>query len=249
MSARGDRTHVFGAIIQKTKMKLQFYSHSCGVISDEIDIVEDAVLHAVFLVLFTRQPIDKLGFNTALGYCDPFKTKSGKTMCLNKKLESIPGGGSSYELDPEAKIEYRDRVHTEYSSVGRGTTVFGVKRLRNCEIDLILKASWQVTTRRHEDEAILIARRVDPEHAPEIYGRLIIPDPSPSMAVVAACKYHPTKSVEVRELRVLLMRKYRPVTELNDTDFMRVMIQMIYCESLHSSTLDAYSLPSFSSHP
>lgn len=240
MSARGDRTHAFGALVERTGIRLQFYSHSCGVISDKIDIIRDSVLHAAFLVLITRQTMAKLGFNTVLGYCNPFNT-AGKitppeqsTMRPSQKLEPIKGGGENFKLDPEHEIEYEDRVHVEYGTVGRGTTVLGVKKPPECRVDLILKASWQVTTRRNEKEAIFLARDVDSLHSPEIYGELVVPDPSPTLALVGACTRHPLKGVEVRELRILLMRRYQPVSDLSDRDFVNVMGQIMLCELLFS---------------
>ena len=97
-----------------------------------------------------------------------------------------------------------------------------------------MKATWQITTRRLEEEAILIAREVNEMHAPEIYGKMTIADTTPTQALISACTNRPLKEAEERELRILLMRRYKsmsdPHDEIDDGEFLLAMVQLMECE-------------------
>lgn len=222
LSILSNRTFAFGAIVKKTKMQLTYYSRSTYVISNDIDIVKDPVMFAVFLCLFLSQPLDKLGFNKDMGYRNPFNPENEKTRTLNFELDPIDGG-DNFKLNPGMKLELEDCIHTEYCLMGRATTVFDVKRPEGCQVDLVLKVQYHPKSRRREDHAILIAREVDPEHSPEIYGIAIMAEKSPSENLKSACDTPPKNKLETREIRVLLMRKYRPIEELNDDEFHEVI--------------------------
>lgn len=228
MSHFSGRTFTFGALVRQTKMRLAYYSRSLYVISNEIDIVDDPVMFAVFLCVFAMQPPDKLGFSKDMDLCDPFNTKSKRARNLGFEINPV-NGGDSYVLPPGMKLELGECIHIEQCLIGRATAVFDVKRPKDCKVDLAAKFQWHPKTRRREDHAILIARGVDPEHSPEIYGVAIVAENSPSQKFMAACGSTPVLEVEERELRVILMRKYNPVEELTDEQFCEVVPQFAAC--------------------
>lgn len=228
MSHFSGRTFTFGAIVRHTKVRLAYYSRSLYVISDEIDIVEDPVMFAVFLCLFAMQPLDKLGYSKDMDLCNPFNTKSKRARKLGFDMEPI-NGGDSYVLEPGMNLELGECIHIEHCLIGRATTVFDVKRPQDCKVDLVAKFQLHPKTRRREDHAILIAREVDPEHSPEIYGVAIVGEKSPSQKFKMACGSTPVLKVEERELRVILIRKYNPVEELTDEQFCEVVPQFAAC--------------------
>lgn len=236
MSARSDRTFAFGATVQFTKMRLTYYSRSTYVISEEIDILEQPELFAVFLILFSMQTLEKLGFNTEVKFCDPFDTKREESKPLAVKLDAI-NGGDNLELKSDTVLELGGCIHTEYCLMGRATVVYDVKRPEGCEVDLVLKLSWQKKGKRREDKAILIARDVDAEHSPEIYGVAVLGEISPSASFKTACETAPTKPSgdfnppDERELRILLMRKYSNVEDLEDKEFCAIIPQFLVCTS------------------
>lgn len=235
MSVFSDRAFTFGAIVKQTSMQLTYYSRSLYAISDDIDIIENPVMFAVFLCLFAKQPLDKLGYSTDLGYRNPFNSKTVVSNNLGSALEPI-NGGDNYAMKPGTKLKFGERIHTEYCLMGRATTIFDVKRPKGCEIDLVAKVQSQPKSRRREDHAILIAREVDAEHSPEIYGVAILEEKSPSESFKSACRNAPKHNLpEARELRVLLMRKYNPVEELDDDDFIDLIPQFATCAFSHRS--------------
>lgn len=234
MSHFSGRTFTFGALVRNTKMRLAYYSRSLYVISDQIDIVKDHVMFAVFLCLFAMQPLDKLGFSKDMDRCNPFNTRSKCARKLGFDMEPV-NGGDSYVLQPSMRLELGECIHIEHCLIGRATAVFDVKRPKDCKVDLVAKFQWHPKTRRREDHAILIAREVDPEHTPEIYGVAIVAEKSPSQKFKMACGSTPVLKVEERELRVILMRKYNPVEELTDEQFCEVVPQFAACAFYHYS--------------
>ena len=232
MSSFSDRTYAFGAIVHGTEMRLTYYSRTTYVISDAFDIVKDPVTFSLMLILFSKQPLEKLGFNEEMGYCNPFNTKAERKLKL--ALNPILDGGENFELKPGTELKLGSCIHSEYCLLGRATSVYDIERPDGCKVDLVIKFSWQVTKRRREDIAIRIARSVDPEHSPEIYGQAIAGDKSPSQRLIDACPadHRPSRLVEERELRVMLLRKYNSVEELTDDgDFCRIAIQFTNCKS------------------
>lgn len=249
MSVFSDRTFTFGAIVKQTSMQLTYYSRSLYAISDDINIIENPVMFAVFLCLFAKQPLDKLGYSTDLGYRNPFNSKKVVSNNLGSALKPI-NGGDNYAMNPGTKLKFGERIHTEYCLMGRATTIFDVKRPKGCEIDLVAKVQSQPKSRRREDHAILIAREVDAEHSPEIYGVAILEEKSPSESFKSACSKPPKHEPEARELRVLLMRKYNPVEELEDDDFIDLIPQFATCAFSHRSrwTINGLTIISIDVH-
>lgn len=232
MSERSDRTFAFGATVQSTKLRLTYYSRSTYVISEEIDILEQPESFAVFLVLFSMQTgePEKLGFNTDIKFCDPFDTKREEMKPLAVKLDAI-NGGDNFDLKSDTVLELGGCIHTEYCLMGRATAVYDVKRPEGCGVDLVLKLSWQTKGRRREDKAILMARDVDAEHSPEIYGVAVLTEKSPSSSLKTACTNPPSKPSDERELRIILMRKYKNIEDLEDDEFSAIIPQFVVCKS------------------
>lgn len=100
---------------------------------------------------------------------------------------------------------------------------------------LVIKYSWQQKSHRRGDEVIRIARTADPVHTPELIGTIIVDDDSPFDSIRNACR-RKSKSFEPRELRVLVMREYRLLSELSfGKEFWDTYAQLLECE--HSSQI------------
>ena len=210
---------------------MTYYSRTAYVVARPFDLVRDPVTFSLLILLLSRQPMERLGFNEDMGYCNPFNTKAERDMKLT--LEPIPGGGNNFELKLGTELKLGKCIHSEYCLMGRATSVYDIERPECSKVNLVVKFSWQVTKRRREDIAIRIARSVDPKHSPEIYGQVIVGDKSPSQKLIAACPAdrRSARSYEERELRVLLMRKYKPVERLKDKNFCKIIKQFTNCKS------------------
>lgn len=98
--------------------------------------------------------------------------------------------------------------------------------------DLVLKYSWQLLSQQSEVEAIKIAREADPVHTPEIFRYSTIKDSSPHERLRDRC-LRKSKRHDVRELRLLVMREYLPVSKMGMGDeFWDVLVQLMGCESV-----------------
>ena len=165
-------------------------------------------------------------------------------------LNPILDGGDNFDLKPGTELKLGKCIHSEYCLIGRATSVYDVERPEGSKVDLVVKFSWQVKTRRREDIAIRIARSIDPLHSPEIYGQAIVEDKSPSSRLIEAClssdkPTRPRRPFEKRELRVLLMRKYESVEKLNDKEFGQVVPQFTTCEFPRKAFISRFALTIF----
>ena len=75
MSALSDRTFALGAMISGSWIQLTYYSRTAYVVARPFDLVRDPVTFSLLILLLSRQPMESLGFNEDMGYCNPFNTK------------------------------------------------------------------------------------------------------------------------------------------------------------------------------
>ena len=241
MSNSSDRTFAFGTIISGTWIRLTYYSRTAYIISKPFDLVRDPITFSLLLILFSKQPLEKLGFDANMSYCNPFDSKAERK--VKAKLDPVEGGGNGFELGPETELKLGGCIHIEHCLTGRATAVYNIERPEGCEVDLVIKFSWHGKKRRREDIAIRIARSVDPEHSPEIFGQAILADETPTKGLISACPpidgHHPSEPIEEHEVRVLLMRKYNAIEELNDDEFCDVLPQFSTCKC----TMDSDNMP------
>lgn len=228
-SAHGDRSFAIGACVDKTRIKLMFVSRSGIVESNEIDFLRSPESFATFLLMFATLPLPRLGFNAATGFYNPFDVDDQQTRRVNVQLDSFDSDNNQKD-QPDLSDVYLDRKIVAHSGVvGRSTAVY---RLKHSEyaFNLVIKYSWQVKTHRREDEIIRSAREADPFHTPELFGTAIVEDDSPFESLRNACSYK-SRDYEPRELRVLVMREYRLLSELGFGDeFWDAFAQLVGCE-------------------
>ena len=118
--------------------------------------------------------------------------------------------------------------------VGRSTSVYHLE-CTNYHLELVVKYSWQIKTHRREDTITREARQADAVHTPELFGTVVVDDPSPFETLRNACS-RKSKRHEPRELRVLVIRRYRPLTELGfGEEFWDVFGQLLGCKSIFRS--------------
>ncbi|KAI5115612.1 hypothetical protein M0805_004097 [Coniferiporia weirii] len=229
-SVRGDRSFVFGARVIGSSITVCFYHRSAIIEADAFDLAENPEYFAILLTMFHRD-LPTLGFNKYMGYCNPFNVDDASTMKLGVRLTPFGKDGSPDEIDLNT-IKLGEKVASPYCLIGRGTSVI-VATVSGYQNELVVKFSWQVATRRGEEEFILKAREVDPVHVPEIFGKAVIVDNTPIAKLRAACGKKKNKvtdsEYEVRELRILVMRKYTPIYELLNDQLWDVIVQLATC--------------------
>ena len=122
----------------------------------------------------------------------------------------------NWKGDEITKLE--EKLHATYAVFGRLTVMYRVKvrtqkktgwddRSRNEE--LVMKASWQVKTRKPEEEIVRLAREADPEHTPAMFIAFTRERILPSDKLRDFCE-EKGNYWEARTLRFIVFRCYRP---------------------------------------
>ena len=234
-SAHGDRTHATGGCLYGTIVKLMLASHTGIIESNEVDLEEEPELFAVFLSSFATSSFADIGFNSKTGFLNPCNVDDIVTRRLGVGLEKCVldnNQGTQPCLNTPCLGE---KIVSQKGLVNRATSVYHLDNT-NYGIGLVLKYSWQVKTHRQEDTIIREARQADPLHTPELFGTAVVEDPSPFETLRESCT-RKSKRHEPRELRVLVIRRYRMLAELGFGDeFWDAFAQLLGCK-LHGSYL------------
>lgn len=230
-ASEGDRTFSIGACVYGARLKLMLCSHSGVIESDECDFSSEPQLFALFLFMFATSSLSDLGFNSKIGYHNPFDTDDSETLRVNIDFQSFTSDNNQTEQPSLHSMKLGQKIVAQSGLVSRGTAVY---RLEHTDSEysppLVIKYSWQVKSDRHEDDVIRSAREVDPVHIPELFGTAVVDDCSPLELLRNAC-LQKSKQHEPRELRVMVMREYVPLVKLGFGDeFWDVFVQLLGCE-------------------
>ena len=228
-SAEGDRSFAVGACIYGTHMKLMYCSHSGIVESDEIDFVLKPQLFVMFLLMFATSSLSDLGFNAKTGFRNPFNIDDAETRHINVNLETFASDNNQAAQPDLKQAVAGQKIVSQSGIVGRATTVCHLEGL-DYPLGLVLKYSWQLTTRRREDEIIRVAREADPIHTPELFGTAVV-ETDPQFELLRNMCLRKSRNYEARELRVMVLREYHPLSELGFGDeFWDAYVQLLGCE-------------------
>lgn len=228
LRARGDRKSAYGVRLNAHEMTLSYY-HRSGMVDTEvfdIHVCKKPEYFAIFLLMFQRNP-SSYGFNTTMGYCDPFDLDNKETQKMNitDVLKDKNHLNSVYD-----DLEIEKQEAAEFCLVGRGGSVFKAKAPNHEQVPtMAVKFSWQSTNREHETVHMNKARDVIPDNVATTYGYATIADDSPIEALIEACpnKGHYTKV----DSRILVMKHYKRLSEVEDYDlFWELIVQLILCE-------------------
>ncbi|THH04311.1 hypothetical protein EW145_g5617 [Phellinidium pouzarii] len=230
LSIRGDRSFTFGVRMKGSKITLCFYHRSAIIEADEFDVIENPVYFALLLTMFHRD-LPLLGFNKDMGYCNPFDFDDKTTITPGATLTTVLGNTlrEDKQLDL-TQIVMGEKLASAYCLIGRGTSVISAK-VEGYKYELAVKFSWQIKSREGEDKYILEARKHDPKHIPEIFGKATIEDNTPIRELRGLCKrIGKVSQYEEREFRILVMRQYTPIYRIDSYDkFWKVITQIAIC--------------------
>ncbi|THH04541.1 hypothetical protein EW145_g5443 [Phellinidium pouzarii] len=230
LSIRGDRSFTFGVRMKGSKITLCFYHRSAIIEADEFDVIENPVYFALLLTMFHRD-LPLLGFNKDMGYCNPFDFDDKTRITPGATLTTVLGNTLSEDKQLDlTQIVMGEKLASAYCLIGRGTSVISAK-VEGYKYELAVKFSWQIKSREGEDKYILEARKHDPKHIPEIFGKATIEDNTPIRELGGLCKRIGNVSqYEEREFRILVMRQNTPIYRIDSYDkFWKVIIQIAIC--------------------
>jgi hypothetical protein len=235
LSCRGDRSFALVPVVTEQLISVSYYTREGFVESEKVDFLENPVMLAVVLGLFVEFSSDlpRLGFNKKMGYLDPFEPDSTTTLRSNMQFTAITkaDGGNDQDNQPDLnQLQLGEHITTQVGAIGRGTSVYRLENTR-FSMKLVAKHSYQVKGRRHENDIIRAARKVDPVHVPEIFGYATEGSDQILKTLRDACPFKSAK-YEEREFRVLVMREYTTISDLGiNEEFLHAMAQIMTCKS------------------
>ena len=180
--------------------------------------------------MFQRHPTS-YGFNPITGYCDPFDVKNEETKKMDI-ADVLDPKHSAFDKSAYRNLKLEEKLSSEFCLIGRGSTVFKVSAPENKDTStMVIKFSWQESSRPHEIENIQYARKIlNYRNVVEAYGFADLTDDSPGGALHEACteKGH----YKERRLRILVMKYYHTLSEVNEPEkFRKLIIQLVECEN------------------
>ena len=128
-------------------------------------------------------------------------------------------------------ITIGDVVEKQHCLIGRGTSVRDVSIPGVKKDKIVIKSTWQVVGRDDECDNIAKAHKVIGRHMPEVYAKGTIPYSSVADELYRACE-RPAHTYESQELRVIIMKKYTPLSSAKSaSEFYHGIVTIATCRS------------------
>ncbi|KAG8903204.1 hypothetical protein FRB99_003616 [Tulasnella sp. 403] len=235
LCALGNRTHVFGLLLNRCHAAFWYFDRSGAIRSEDISIsISKLDLLARFLTALTFADSETIGFSPH--FTPPAGLSPNSLDALAPPTLtgfSIPYEGGSVVLD---KI-----ISSQCGLVGRGTLVYSAN-IQNSGVDadkdVVAKLAWQVITRRDEwewvDEAVQSGRCTQQDF-PIQYGHRVFAGVRRGLRG----RFGLNGVGEDRELRLFVMERISLVKELRDPaevlSVFRRYIEILY--NLHDANI------------
>ncbi len=226
----GTRLFCLGTVMEDDKISLWYYD-AVGIVrtQETLSIIHDfetfAAVHIGYACCEPSQwgalpPVIRPPPSPA--YPETFPPQSLRGYTFDTSVQST---------GEKVKITLEDPIFSQYSLVGRRTFLYAIKtKSKTLKKPLIAKFSYQVTTRRPEQDFVKIAREAGAGHLPEVHMWEDLWKMSDS---VRAAFHEKSDEYEDRVLRALVYTQYFPLKELfsNSGDLIPDMVnQMLDCE-------------------
>ncbi|THG94846.1 hypothetical protein EW026_g6698 [Hermanssonia centrifuga] len=225
----GTRLFCLGTVMEDDKISLWYYD-AVGIVrtQETLSIIHDfetfAAVHIGFACCEPSQwgalpPVIRPPPSPA--YPETFPPQSLRGYTFDTSVQST---------GEKVKITLEDPIFSQYSLVGRRTFLYAIKtKSKTLKKPLIAKFSYQVTTRRPEQDFVKIAREAGAGHLPEVH---MWEDLWKMSDGVRAAFHEKSDEYEDRVLRALVYTQYFPLKELfsNSGDLIPDMVnQMLDC--------------------
>jgi hypothetical protein len=188
-----------------------------------INIIKNLPLFLVLLFAMQRSKDQHWGLNPTV---DP---NFGPQPNLRKTTLYRKDGGEMV-----VSLVLSDKKRTHYGLIGRGTNVFSAKIKNFVAYDLVVKVSWPEAVRVSEPEMLEKVHGIA-QHNGDVNGHV------PEM--IWSKKFEDTSTAKIRErlglptggsrvLYMMILRKLKPITELDGDKFLYAWWETVKCESL-----------------
>ncbi|KAJ3531015.1 hypothetical protein NM688_g7634 [Phlebia brevispora] len=226
----GTRAHCFSFVLKDDKMTLWFYDASGVVYTKEcISLVSDFEVFAAVIVAFACCTPEQFG---------------------SMPLSIMKSTGPARHIPPENLTKYKltmthplqnkkvtvtldKSLFTQYTLTGRRSFLYTIKTTPTVSSkDMIVKFSYQVCTRKAEQDLVAIARKAGVKHLPRIHMWGELWKLSDGIRKVFYRKSKGTAKYEDRTLRAIVYTQYASIKDLfsRSCELIPVMVdQMIDC--------------------
>ncbi|PSS06641.1 hypothetical protein PHLCEN_2v3597 [Hermanssonia centrifuga] len=226
----GTRLFCLGIVMEDDRLSLWYYD-AVGVVrtQETLSIIHDfetfAAVHVGFACCEPSQwgaipPVIKPPPSAA--YPEHFPPLSLRGYTFDTSVRST---------GEKVTITLEEPIFSQYNLVGRRTFLYAIKtKSKTLKKPMIVKFSYQVTTRRPEQDFVKIAREAEVGHLPEIH---MWEDLWKMSDGVRAAFHEKSNDYEDRILRALVYTQYLPLKELfsKSCDLIPEMVnQMLDCE-------------------
>ncbi len=141
---------------------------------------------------------------------------------------TLPEDGS------KVRVTLQDPVFTQYSLIGRRTFLYVIKtNSRKVKKPMVAKFSYQVTSRKREQDILEVAREAGVEHLPEVHMWEDFWTMSEGVRAIFFDRRDPDRDYEDRVFRGIVYSQYFPLKDLfsKSCELIPTMVyQMLDCE-------------------
>ncbi|KAJ3543285.1 hypothetical protein NM688_g5874 [Phlebia brevispora] len=227
----GTRVHCFSFVVKNDKMSLWYYDSSGVIYTKEfISIVEDFETFAAVIVGFACCSTEQFGVLPSSVLKAP--TPSPRTL-LPADLQNRTLTMTLPVSKTKVAVTLQKPLFTQYTLTGRRSFLYTIKTTTGMSTkDMIIKFSYQVCTRKAEQDLVSIARTAGVKHLPRIHMWAELWKLSEGARRVFLRKSKGKADFEDRTLRAIVYTQYASIKELftQHCELIPVMVdQMIDC--------------------
>ncbi|KAF7797013.1 hypothetical protein EIP86_008205 [Pleurotus ostreatoroseus] len=205
----GTRLFCVNVILDDDRIHLWYYD-ACGAVRTEntISLIDDFEKAAALIAGMANCPPERLGALPSF-----MRPPPSAPYPSGWPPESLTDHSLMLHGGKEISITLKEPIFTQYSLSGRRTFVYNVERNRDIsDEDMIIKMSYQVSTRTREQDLVAIARKAGVEHLPRVHqsGDLF----KMSDGVRRIFNEQARLEYEDRTLRMIVYSRYFPLQSL-----------------------------------
>ncbi|KAF7798369.1 hypothetical protein EIP86_009590 [Pleurotus ostreatoroseus] len=164
----GTRTHCIGFVLKSDRISLWYYDAAGVVYTEEfVSMVDDFELFAAVIVGFACCTPEQFGIMPSTILKAPSRSDAS-LFPINLEKRTLTMTHIRSKL--ETAVTLVDSLFTQYALMGRRTFLYSIKtRPIAASKPLIAKFSWQVCTRKAEQDLVAAARKAGVKHLPRIH--------------------------------------------------------------------------------
>lgn len=229
---QGTRVHCFGFVLKDDRLSLWYYDASGVIYTQEfISIIDDFEVFAALIIGFAGCTAERFGVMPLSVLKAPRSAANRLPVDLGKRTLTMMHPQSKQEV----LVSLDKPVFTQYSLMGRRTFLYTIKtKPGDTSQSLIAKFSYQVCTRKAEQDLVAVARRAGVNHLPRIHMWAELWKLSDGVRQNFHRQSKGAVDFEDRTLRVIVYTQYASIKELfsQSIELIPVMVtQMIDCMS------------------